>query len=57
MYFQKKLLLILLVKIQLMGLALSPLDKTIRNISKLNYRTTVHSDQGWHYQFRFWVET
>ncbi|WP_412179166.1 DDE-type integrase/transposase/recombinase [Staphylococcus chromogenes] len=39
-----------------LGLVLSSLDKAIRNIPKLNYRTTVHSDQGWHYQLRPWVE-
>lgn len=37
-------------------LAMFSLDEAIANIPKLNYRTTVHSDQGWHYQHKTWVK-
>ena len=36
--------------------ALSSLNQAIKNIPELNYRTTVHSDQGWNYQHKAWVK-
>lgn len=37
-------------------LALSSLESSINSIPSLNYRTTIHSDQGWHYQHKAWIE-
>ena len=34
--------------------ALSPLDKLIGVLPKKNYRTTIHTDQGWQYRHRAW---
>jgi putative transposase len=37
---------------------LAPLDQAIKIIKKeATYRTTIHSDQGWHYQHNKWVKT
>uniref|UniRef100_UPI0003629464 IS3 family transposase n=1 Tax=Paenisporosarcina sp. TG-14 TaxID=1231057 RepID=UPI0003629464 len=37
---------------------LAPLDQAIKIIKKeATYRTTIHSDQGWHYQHSKWVKT
>jgi putative transposase len=37
---------------------LAPLNQAIKIIKKeATYRTTVHSDQGWHYQHNKWVRT
>lgn len=37
---------------------LAPLDQAIKIIKKeATYRTTIHSDQGWHYQHNKWVRT
>nr|WP_279401940.1 IS3 family transposase [Piscibacillus salipiscarius] len=37
---------------------LQPLNQTIDIINnKATYRTTIHSDQGWHYQHRKWINT
>ena len=37
---------------------LAPLDQAINIIKKeATYRTTIHSDQGWHYQHSKWVKT
>lgn len=37
---------------------LQPLDQAVEIITnKAEYRTTIHSDQGWHYQHRKWVNT
>lgn len=41
-----------------LDLVLEPLDETIEIIKNhATYRTTVHSDQGWHYQHKQWVKT
>lgn len=38
--------------------AVKPLNQAIEIIkSKAKYRTTIHSDQGWHYQHIKWVKT
>lgn len=34
--------------------ALKPLRETLESLPKLNYRTTVHTDQGFQYQHRHW---
>ncbi|MFD2639500.1 IS3 family transposase [Piscibacillus salipiscarius] len=37
---------------------LQPLNQAVEMITnKAEYRTTIHSDQGWHYQYRRWVNT
>ena len=37
---------------------LAPLDQVVKIIKKeATYRTTIHSDQGWHYQHSKWVKT
>ncbi len=37
---------------------LSPLNQVIEIINKkAEYRATIHSDQGWHYQHKKWVKT
>ncbi len=38
-------------------LALKPMRKAIACIKDAKYRTTIHSDQGWHYQHAKWVRT
>ncbi len=38
-------------------LALQPLEKALDIVKDSPYRTTVHSDQGWHYQHKKWVKT
>ncbi len=36
---------------------IKPLNQTIERIKdKAKYRTTIHSDQGWHYQHNTWVK-
>ena len=41
-----------------LDLVMKPLDETIKIINKhATYRTTIHSDQGWHYQHNKWVKT
>lgn len=38
-------------------LALEPLEEALTTIRKhAPYRTTLHSDQGWHYQHNSWVK-
>ncbi|WP_420833659.1 DDE-type integrase/transposase/recombinase [Staphylococcus agnetis] len=44
--FSKEIFAYSVSKNPTLDLALSSLDKAIRNIPKLNYRTTVHSSQG-----------
>lgn len=39
-----------------MEFVLESLDKALDTIPKLAYRTTVHSDQGWQYQNKRWIE-
>ncbi|MFC2947520.1 transposase, partial [Virgibacillus sediminis] len=34
-----------------------PLEDALQVVKKSRYRTTIHSDQGWHYQHRKWVST
>ncbi len=31
--------------------------KLIEIVKGSKYRTTIHSDQGWHYQHKKWVKT
>src|SRR5699024_12767763 len=41
-----------------LDLVMEPLDETIEFIKNyVTYRTTIHSDQGWHYQHSKWVIT
>jgi len=41
-----------------LDLVMEPLDETIDIIKNhAIYRTTIHSDQGWHYQHNRWVKT
>lgn len=40
-----------------LDLALKPLEETIAIIKDTKYRTTIHSDQGWHYPHNKWVKT
>jgi len=35
---------------------LKPLEETLEIIKDAKFRTTIHSDQGWHYQHRNWVK-
>jgi Transposase and inactivated derivatives len=37
--------------------ALKPLKEALESIPKVNYRTTVHTDQGFQYQHRHWQDT
>lgn len=36
---------------------MAPLQEVLRIVEGAKYRTTIHSDQGWHYQHRKWVKT
>jgi putative transposase len=36
-------------------LALKPLDEALEIVKDSKFRTTIHSDQGWHYQHNKWV--
>ncbi len=38
-------------------LVIQPLKETLEVVKDTPYRTTIHSDQGWHYQNRNWVKT
>ncbi|WP_462409357.1 IS3 family transposase [Neobacillus sp. Marseille-QA0830] len=38
-------------------LALDPLEAALEIVKDSRYRTTIHSDQGWHYQHNKWVKT
>lgn len=41
-----------------LDIAIDPLKEAISVIKKnAKYRTTIHSDQGWHYQHNSWVKT
>jgi len=41
-----------------LDIALDPLKEAISVVEKhAKYRTTIHSDQGWHYQYNSWVKT
>ncbi|MBP2080194.1 IS3 family transposase [Oceanobacillus polygoni] len=42
----------------MLDLVMKPLKETIEIIkNRATYRTTIHSDQGWHYQHNQWVRT
>lgn len=34
---------------------MKPLEEALQIVKDAKYRTTIHSDQGWHYQHRRWV--
>ena len=38
-------------------LAIKPLQKALDIVKDSKSRTTIHSDQGWHYQHKMWVKT
>jgi transposase InsO family protein len=38
-------------------LALKPLEEALDIVKESKFRTTIHSDQGWHYQHNKWVKT
>lgn len=38
-------------------LALNPLGEALEVVKDSKFRTTIHSDQGWHYQHNKWVKT
>ncbi|PLS03176.1 hypothetical protein CVD27_16085 [Neobacillus cucumis] len=38
-------------------IALNPLEEALKIVKASKYRTTIHSDQGWHYQHNKWVKT
>lgn len=38
-------------------LVLEPLEEALDIVKDSKYRTTIHSDQGWHYQHDKWVKT
>ncbi|WP_307311548.1 IS3 family transposase [Neobacillus driksii] len=40
-----------------LDLALTPLEEALEIVKDSKFRTTVHSDQGWHYQHNKWVKT
>ena len=41
-----------------LNLVVEPLNQAIEVIkNEAKYRTTIHSDQGWHYQHHIWVKT
>ncbi|AOV06868.1 transposase [Sporosarcina ureilytica] len=41
-----------------LDLVLEPLKEAVRVIkTEAEYRTTIHSDQGWHYQHQKWIKT
>lgn len=37
-------------------LVINPLKEVLEIVKNSRYRTTIHSDQGWHYQHKQWVE-
>ncbi|AYA74671.1 IS3 family transposase [Bacillus sp. Y1] len=38
-------------------LALTPLEEALEIVIDSKFRTTIHTDQGWHYQHNKWVKT
>lgn len=36
---------------------MKPLEDALQIVKDSKYRTTIHSDQGWHYQHKKWVKT
>lgn len=39
-----------------LDLAIKPLEEALEIVKDSKYRTTVHSDQGWHYQHKKWTK-
>ncbi|MCM3442676.1 IS3 family transposase [Metabacillus halosaccharovorans] len=39
-----------------LDLVIEPLEDTLEIVKNSKYRTTIHSDQGWHYQHNKWVK-
>jgi len=37
-------------------LVMNPLEEALEIVKDSKYRTTIHSDQGWHYQHKKWVK-
>lgn len=37
--------------------AIAPLEEALEIVKDSKFRTTIHSDQGWHYQHNKWVKT
>ncbi len=40
-----------------LDLVLKPLEEALEIVKGSKFRTTIHSDQGWHYQHKKWVKT
>ena len=40
-----------------LSFVMESLNKVLPILKQANYRTTIHSDQGWHYQHQKWVQT
>ncbi|MFC4410592.1 IS3 family transposase [Chungangia koreensis] len=40
-----------------LDLVIKPLEEAIKIVKVSKYRTTIHSDQGWHYQHKKWRKT
>lgn len=40
-----------------LDLVMKPLQEALQVVKNAKYRTTIHSDQGWHYQHADWVKT
>lgn len=40
-----------------LDLVMEPLEEALEIVKNAKYRTTIHSDQGWHYQHGKWVAT
>nr|WP_172797537.1 DDE-type integrase/transposase/recombinase [Bacillus sp. FJAT-27445] len=40
-----------------LDLAIKPLEEALEIAKDSKFRTTIHSDQGWHYQHNKWVKT
>jgi transposase InsO family protein len=38
-------------------IVLNPLEEALKIVKDSKFRTTIHSDQGWHYQHHKWVKT
>ena len=43
--------------IQHLDFVIKPLEEALQIVKDSKYRTTIHSDQGWHYQHSKWVKT
>lgn len=39
-----------------LDLVIEPLNETLILVKEAKFRTTIHSDQGWHYQHKKWVK-